>query len=178
MREIEGIWHCILQQRRIFYCFHSGTTQLCCWKGSMVREYQAWQETLDNQGFCWFWSLYPAENLALQKRKAQVNWFMCHLGIELDILMGTSHFILFLSSLALANEFIWKQGYMCILTLIQIVIYLGVHKEHWSRGFFLPTEEDSLSILTKLNEEKRPNSVAIEELRLHVAYYWRPTRSP
>lgn len=41
--------------------------------------------------------------------------------------------------------------------------YWGKNKEHWSRGFFLPTEEDCLSILTKLNEEKGPNSEAIEE---------------
>lgn len=52
-----------------------------------------------------------------------MKWSVCHLGTELDTLMGTSHSIFFiLSLLGLAGEFISKSGAACILNLIQIVI--------------------------------------------------------
>lgn len=166
-KEREG-WHYTLEQRSVFHCFHTETLSFAAAERSLVIADRAGQET-GQPGILLV--LISIQTRIWAFRKERHQWSrLCVIWeqkLMLSWLLLIPYFFYILSLLLLANYFKMKLCMCFNFDLNCNCVHLCPlpsfcwEKEHRSSGFFLSTE-DSLIILTKLNEEKRPSSVAIK----------------
>lgn len=119
-----------------------------CYSEGVLTSQLCWQLMSRN------WSLDPVETQRPSQREGNCAWSPWHLGTELDALKGIAHFI----PLLLRVFWFYQTGYfktkLCLCfsansnyNYVCVHSYLSIekkNKEHWNRGFSLPTE-DSVS---------------------------------